>query len=1012
MRNALIIACFFLATAGFGQQAKQYAFKHFSVINGLASNSVDDVIQDADGYMWVATANGLQRYDGNSFLTFKGHEKIAGSLPDVSINRLYLDRKNRLWLSGDNNHVGIFDTKKFTYKKAGLAKDDAKSFSGQHFVTLQSGELLLIKHSRQVLKYDEQRNEFINTETALPYPKNWHPNEILWDASIKKYWVSCDSGLVLIDPANRHVSYGGHNTDQDPVIAAFATQRGTSGVRVDGAGNVFFIYWKVTEPWPVIFRYNRKTQTAESHSLLNELKGYHEIMDFLVQRNGRVWVYGMPFFAEWQRQSSSFILLSNGSQIEQGLNFDHINHAVEDRENNIWMATDNGVFLFNPEEQIFTTYNLIRPGGNMVQAAVQALAETKDRKIFVGCWGAGLFCFDQQFNPVPVPRAFGPKYSDMSIWDMTVHSRSGYLWIGEQGGILDIYDPRTERLKMLRPAIFQNSTIRQIDEDTSGNLWFGTQNGRLIKWDYQKSGGDPEKGYELVYETGRILKVHFDYQGYIWVGALGHGLLKIDARTNKLVKTFSKDGKEGERLYMDAPGDMTYYNDSTLLVTAGCLNIINTKTNQVRFISAEDGLPSNTTESFQRDKNGIVWIGMTNGICRLNLDKKMISYYDRKDGIVYDRFNTTGVEQLSDGRMVFYTAHNFLAFDPKKIAGQMVPPQPFITSFRLGEELLSLDSLQRSRNVVLQYDNTSISIDFSALSYLNQRKIHYFYKLEGLDKDWIHTDHPIEAIYNYLPPGDYTFKVKSENVDGITSHEIASIPIVVRPPFWQTWWFYSLMALMVIAILYLLDRERMKRRRSLQQVRSQIRANLRDEVSTTLNNINVLSEIAKIKADKNVEQAKEFIDQISEKSRNMNEALDDTLWGIDPSNDSMKKFVFRIKELTEGLQLDYNTGIDLIVDHKVQGMELDMKLRHELFFFYKEALHFILQNLRSTQVFVNFNKVRSNLAIELLCECRNVEDFSQVFRNTVQKRMEALSATMDVMADARSFAVVVYVNVK
>src|SRR6476661_2804730 len=120
----------------------------------------------------------------------------------------------------------------------------------------------------------------------------------------------------------------------------------------------------------------------------------------------------------------------------------------------------------------------------------------------------------------------------------------------------------------------------------------------------------------------------------------------------------------------------------------------------------------------------------------------------------------------------------------------------------------------------------------------------------------------------------------------------------------------------------------MNRRRSLQQVRTQIRLNLRDEVSNTLNNINVLSEIAKIKADKNVNQAKDFIDQISDKSRYMMEALDDTLWSIDPANDSMRKFVLRIKELTENLRSVYGTEIDLIVDNKMQTIEMDMKMRH------------------------------------------------------------------------------------
>jgi hypothetical protein len=342
-----------------------------------------------------------------------------------------------------------------------------------------------------------------------------------------------------------------------------------------------------------------------------------------------------------------------------------------------------------------------------------------------------------------------------------------------------------------------------------------------------------------------------------------------------------------------------------------------------------------------------------------------------------------------------------------------MPPRPYITSFKLDDEFLSMDSLFKEKRIVLKYDNTSIAIGFSALSYLQQRKVHYYYMMEGLDKDWIHSDRPMEAIYNSLPSGDYVFKVRSENADGMISEEIASIPVIVRPPFWKTWWFLGLVGLLFILILFLIDKERVKRRESLVNMRRQIRANLKEEVSTTLNNINLLSEIAKIKADKNMVQAKEFIDQISEKSRYMDEVLEDTLWSIDPANDSMKKFILRIRELTEALKSLHGMEIDLIVDNKVQSMELDMKLRYELLFFYKEAMSFIVQNIYCGRLFVNINKTKSRLYIEILSECGSKdESFETNFQNAVSKRVNALPASLDVLLDGKSFSAVLYVSVR
>lgn len=1014
MRIATAVTLFILLhLTGFAQQVKQYSFKHFSVSNGLAANRVTSVVQDREGYIWMATTNGLQRYDGNSFLTFQAHENNPASIPANDINALYVDKKGNLWLISDNDHIGIFDTKKFTYRKAYLPKDEAKYLMLLHLTELATGELLLIKDSRAIFRYMAEKNTFVPADYILPYPKGWKVNEITWDTGRKKYWISCDSGLVQYDPATKHINYRNHNIDNDPVIAVFADQRAPASARTDSEGNVFFYYWIPTEPTPYIMQYNRRLKKATRFSLIEKLKlGYHEPAGFLTQRNGRTWIYGMPFFAEWHTQTNSFISLANEYKNEQSIKFDYLFRAVEDREGNIWLATDNGVFLFNPDAQLFNTYNLVRPGEKIQEPAVQAIEETGDGRILVGCWSGGLFCFDTNFNSLPVPAAFKLRYRHMSIWDMALHSKTRQLWITQQGGVIDIYNPKTERAIQLQPAIFGQSTIRQIDEDTSGNLWFGTQSGKLIKWNYQKANGDPQKGYELIYQTSRIFKVHYDYAGYIWLATLGNGLIKIDATTHKVVRTFTTESAPGERLFMNSPGDMTYYDDSTLIVSARCLNIINTKTNKVRFITTEDGLPSNTTESLQRDKDGIVWIGMTNGICRLNMQQMRISYYDRRDGIAYDKFSTTGVAQLSDKRMVFFTDHNFLVFNPEKIVEKKMPPPPYITSFRLSGRTLSVDSLLQAGKVMLRYNNTSIGIDFSALSYLPQRKLHYYYMLDGLDKEWIHTDHPREVIYNYLPPGNYEFIVKSENADGVSSGAMATIAITVRPPIWNTWWFYGLVALLIILVLYLIDRERMNKRRSLQQMRSQIGNNMATEISTTLNSINVLSEIAKIKADKNIEQSKDFIDQISGKSRYMIEAMEDVLWSIDPQNDSMKKTLLRMKELTEGFSTAHQTPIDLIVDKKVQTLELDMKLRYELFFFYKEALTFLMEQANCRQLFININQVKSKLLMELLCECTDAHLFKAAFEKQVGKRVSALAATIDVLADAKSFSAVLYVRLK
>ena len=1014
MRTTLtLLLLFCLPACLLAQGARQYSFKHFSTLNGLVSNAVNSVAQDADGYIWMATTNGLQRYDGNSFLTFKAQEGKAGAIPSTNIVALYTDRAKRLWLLGDNQRIGYFDTRKFEFTPVALPEGMGLSMH-QRFVEFPAGELVLLDKTGNLYQFVSRQKRFEPAPQLMEKPADLTINHMVWDSRIKKFWVSANQGLLLFDPASKRFHSRGSNSINDPAIKAFENIKGLIDLTVDNEGNIFGVVQEQTSIPPRLVQYSAATRQLKLAPLTAQLQLKHFHTDgFLVQQNGRTWLFGMPFLAQWAPAQQQFMPVVAGSKGQQNGYINRVTQAFEDREQNIWVATDNGVLLFNPDNQVFSSYELVRPGEPASHDLVQAIAEAADGRIFVGTWRGGLYSYDKALNPVPLPAAYRTKGRTISVADMDLHNETGNIWITQEGGRIDVFNPKTNAVIEIAHPIFNGATIRQITSDTSGNIWMGTQGGRLIKWDFKKSGGDPHKGYELVYQTGIIRKIHYDYQGYIWVGTAENGLIKLDARTHGLVKSFTVDGPAGEKLFSNSIKDITYYNDSTLLIAAGCLNIINKKTGKVSYIGTAEGLPSNTVESVQKDRYNTVWIGMTNGICRLNYEKRIISYYDRRDGIMYDKFQQAGVQQVEDKRIFFFTDHNFMAFNPEKVSPKELPPQPFITSFKLGSEPLSTDSLHALKNVVLKYTGTSISIDFSAISFLQQRKLHYYYMLEGQDKGWIHTDRPTAAAYNYLPPGDYTFYVKTETADGLSSPVMASLDITVEAPFWKTPWFYVLIALVLAGIWFVIDKERLKRRKLLLQVRNEIASSLHDDISLTLSDINVLSEIAKIKAGKNIEQSKDFIAKISEKSSSMITAMDDMLWSIDPANDSMKKTLDRIKELTHGLQATYRAEIELMVDKKLEKQELEMKPRHNFFFLYSDAITFLVKQAYTSTIFVNMKHRKSLLLIEIIAECpEDVVYFETQFRKTVQKRLQQLPAQLNFTIDNNYALAVFYIQLK
>jgi ligand-binding sensor domain-containing protein len=994
---------FFVAV---GQQALEYSFKRFSLANGLSTNTVTSIVQDKDGYMWIGTSNGLNRFDGSRFIKFNHDKKNAHSIPHQHITRLYKDKNNTIWIIGNNNKIGTWNTIKHQFNETPLQSDIDKGYSPKRFIETPDGKILIHVYKQSVYEYIPDSRRFIENNNIIQKPAGWSTNFITWDSYRNKYWIASDSGLALFNPINKKLSYRHHNVENEPAIEQYKSLTRLFYISPDSTGNLFVANWPPFTGAGVFYRFNNKTGTSTSHSLVTQLQiGYHEVYDFLQQRSGRTWVYGLNNFAEWSEKENKFIGIPNELKNEQSIKYDAIHYGYEDKENNLWMATDNGLFLFNPENQIFNTYKLIRPGEPAKDNPVHAVAELHDNRIFIGAWGEGLFAYDQNLQPIELPSSLQPG-SKYSIWDMHQQDKNSWLWITQQSGVLTVYDPKTNTAKTTSPSIFKNSTIRQVVEDNDGNMWFGTQDGQLVKWDLIVSAGDPTKGYEHIASTGRVFKLHVSQEGFIWVGTTDNGLLKVNPKTKKIIAHYTVDGKAGERLFTNSLNDITQLNDSLMVMAGGALHILNKNTNKIRFISTDDGLPVNEAISVQKDASGIIWVGMSNGLSRINMAKQIVTSFDSRDGIANDRFISTGIEKLNDGRIILYTPHNFLVFHPSRFQQTQLPPPPYITSVQVGNKLLDLDSLIQNKKLSLEHNNTSFGIDFSSLSYVQQRKVHFYYMLEGIDNDWLHSDEPMLVSYNYLPSGTYTFKVKTENADGITHPSMANLIIEVKPPFWKSWWFISFIILLVILIFYTIDKERVRRLQSLQRVRTHIAESLHHEINTELNNINVLSEIAKIKVDRDIDQSKEFIDQISNRSRYMIESMDDMLWSIQPENDSMKQTINRVREVTDNLMSAYNTEIDLIVDHKLYDLNLDMKLRHDIFFYYKEAISFMLENLKCSQVFANFSLYKQRLKLELHSYCPADKEKEILFKKRIKNRISDMDATVDVSCDNKTFSAV------
>lgn len=997
-------------------QAKQYVFTHYNSFNGLASNIVNNVIQDKRGYMWLATWDGLQRFDGNKFLTFRNQSGNPKSLPGNVVDRVYEDKRGNLWVMV-NKKVGIFNKTDFGFTEIPLEGNSEKDPLPVALLIEEDekGNAMLYVLDKGIYTYDLARNKFV-----LSHPFKLRPGNSFIGYHYKdtngQMWFAGYTGLSMYNTKTKHLNYGGHNPDNDEVISQLGHE--TKLVNVFGRqGDIFwYVTWNLKEPdAPWIEAHNLRTGKRGRYSIGKQFGlSYFEVGGSLQQRNGRVWVSGKGFLAEYTGGEQPFQLVRN-EHGEQSIKFDRIHNMYEDRENNIWVATDNGVFLFNPDAQLFHSYKLIRPDGSgLIEGPAQSGLQLENGNVLIGAWNGGLYCYDSSFNLLPLPRGLRPYRDIFAAWCMRIHSVTHKVWLGLQGGGMIVYDPATEKAEQFYHEIMEGRTVRQVTEDRYGNLWFGLQGGQIIKWSLKASGADPRQGYIRVRpSTGNyVFKLITDNKGYIWAACVEDGVFKFDPETNEQLDHITVQGPDGHRLQYHDASDILQYNDSLMLIASGGINILNLNTGKINFITADDGLPANTVMCFQKDHKGILWVGMMHGLCRVNLEKKIFTRYDRRDGLFFDNFYQSGAHKMNDGRLLFLTDHDFFTFNTDRLAQVADPPKPVITEFRVANQPVKIDSLGAGDKMVMDYNNSTVQIEFSALKYLHQNKVLYFYKLDGIDKNWVQAEDRQQALYSYLPPGDYTFHLKTENENGVSSPEL-TFQVVVQPPFWRRWWFYALIVLLAAAILYRIDRERVSRIVALQKVRTQIAANLHQDINTTLNNINLLSEMAKIKADKDIDRSKEYIDQISDKSHNMIIAMDDMLWSIDPANDSMAKTILRMKEFVEALKNRHGAGLQMVVDNDVRSLNIDMATRHELFLLFKEILRDMVLRTPQGQFLINIDLVKSRLYLKIHDASPDAATtINSLAMAEMKKRVDAIGAELDIQPAKTGVAVVLLMPVK
>ncbi|HVO72914.1 MAG TPA: two-component regulator propeller domain-containing protein, partial [Ignavibacteriaceae bacterium] len=790
-------------------------FVKYSTGMGLSSNSQSCVVQDNQGFIWIGTGEGLNRFDGRSFKIYRSDPKSNTSLKSNIITCLYCDSNGELWVGTYSGGLSRYNKEKdnfFTYNYD--ANNPAALLTGEiSTIAEDKNKKLWIGTTLGLHQFDPKIKGFIR----YTIPSGQKPNSrTIADNSIN--FIAQDNDILWITYASGFLS--AFNTTKKSFIhyklfdvaSHQAADFSVNSLVIDK--NIIWISTWTKGIW--IF----DKITGKAHPYLKESSQY--INFFFKDKNNRYW---------YNPEGGGLVLISGNNKTEfkfndfdpYSLSSNSLSGIFQDRQNNIWITSKQGdlnfAILNNP---FYSWYK--NPGSQqgLTSNLINAVIEDSKKRIWVGFENGGIDILDVKGIK---PKFFikGDKSAGLGPGPVMYifESSDGTIWIGKYLDGLKKYNESTKSFTSYIHndndiETISGNDIRFIDEDSKGNLWLAVHGGGLDKF-IPKSGKFIHYRNDINRPSNSILRDWtftsvVDKEDNVWVGNVA-GVSVVSENTSA-VKNYLPGSEEGYNLSNNI-AQIIYIDskENTWVGTIDGLNRINKKNDAIRKYFVKDGLSSNYITEILEDDHYNLWIGTGKGLSRFSPEKEKFRSFTTLDGLITD--NIAASFKTSAGEMYFAGKGGLNRFHPDSIRTNYYKPPVYITDFKLFNKSVPIagdtqtdefsipQQITYCKEIELAYYQNVITIEFVALNYQNLEKNQYKYKLDGFRDDWISAGYQHEVTYTNLSPGEYTFRVIASNNDDVWNTEGASLKIIVHPPLWRSGWAYAFYVLIILLLLYL-----------------------------------------------------------------------------------------------------------------------------------------------------------------------------------------------------------------
>ena len=891
--------------------ATPHFIRTWQVESGLPQNKVTAVVQTADGYLWLGTYGGLARFDGARFTVFD--DSNTPELHSSRITSLFAAGNRTLWIGDESGGLTQFKNGRFQ------AVPIHASWSGGKISKIASdetGDIWLMNETGELAR--------VRDGLVLLPPAGAVSNVVsLTRSSDGKIWVSREGQVSTLEHGQlRAVDFDGAGT--------------TSYVQGIGASRDGGL-------WVASDRRIRKWRDGQWAADLGEAPWEGSIVTSLTEARRGVLCAGTP--------DSGVYLVS--TKLGGGpLHFDRANgfpsqwviSLCEDREENLWAGTGAGLVMIRP-----TNVETISPPDQWQGRALLSVYASTNGALWVGTEGAGLYRLQ---NGTWTNFSSGQGIRNSYIWSLA-EDDAGRLCVGTWGGGLFVQNgdafeiaPGLETVRPPMPAMLSSRA----------GLWVGTTAGLLRYREGQGVWFNQTDGKNL----GDVRAIAQDAQGNIWAGTAGHGLACLRNRT---IRQFGK----AEGLSSDFIECLHFDERGALWIGTFGGGLNRYKNGKFAVVNRDQGLPNGIIGHIEQDDRGFLWVSSYGGIIRISEEElnrcadgeiKQVHCltYGVNDGLPTLEC-TEGLQpagcKTADGRLWFPTAKGLVVIDPANVTINSLPPPVVIEEIRVDDKPLAGDP---STGLTIPPGRHRLELQYTGLSFVVPEEVHFKYRLSDFDTDWVDAGTKRLAIYHYIPPGRYSFRVAACNNDGIWNETGTSVVVDVLPYFWQTGWFrLAALTLLIGAsggVVWLGTRRRMrrkleraKRQRDVERERTRIAQDIHDDLGAQLTRITMISESARSDSDLGRgDRAAVGLERIYDMSRELTRRMDEIVWAVSPRHDTLESLADYLEKYAQ----DFLTaaGIRCRLDLPVHFPEwrLTAEVRHNLFLACKEALHNVVKH--------------------------------------------------------------------